>query len=55
MTISRRGPGRPRIGRTVHWTIPEEIIRELEARASREGIPVAEVVRRLLRAALERE
>ena len=48
-----RGPGRPEIGPVIQVRLPEEMTAQLDALAERDGVPRAEVIRRLLGEALE--
>jgi len=44
--------GRPRIGRVIKIRIPRQLEKKLEAKAKEEGVPKAEIVRRILSEAL---
>lgn len=43
-------PGRPRIGTRLTVAIPDDVIDRLDARAERDGVPRAEVIRAILEA-----
>ncbi len=47
------GPGRPEIGRPIIAHLPPELTAQLDQLAERDGVPRAEVIRRLLGEALE--
>ena len=44
--------GRPRIGREIKVRIPAQLAKKLEAKAKAEGVPKAEIIRRILSEAL---
>ena len=48
-----RGPGRPEIGPPFMVRLPAELSEQLEQRAEADGVPKAEVVRRMLTEALQ--
>lgn len=48
-----RGRGRPRIGERVELQVPDDMLAQIDARATAEGVPRAEMLRRLLAAALD--
>ena len=47
------GPGRPEIGRPIIAHLPPELTAQLDQMAERDGVPRAEIIRRLLTEALE--
>lgn len=48
-----RGRGRPRIGERVELQVPDDMLAQVDARACAEGVPRAEMLRRLIAAALD--